>query len=187
MKQLFIMLFSLLLMQAASAQETESYRVFKKFKVDVSLGYAIPAHSMGSGKKGGLLFVIEPKYNVTDQVAVGLRMEGAAMARIADEGDKGDIKLNYSYLATGDYYFSNKRFRPFAGLGAGIYTAGNITVDENTDADNLNIPRESRFGVLTRIGFEYGHLRMGAEYNILSDKAGYFGFKIGVVIGGGKK
>ena len=36
-------------------------RIFKKFKTDVSLGYAIP---QGSGTKGAVIFVIETKYAV---------------------------------------------------------------------------------------------------------------------------
>lgn len=187
MKQFMMMVCSLMVMQAAIAQEGNSgNRIFKKFKVDVSLGYAVPVQSTGSGQKGGALLVIEPKYNVMDQLAIGLRMEGAAMVRVANDGEEGDAKINYSFLATGDYYFSNNKFRPFAGLGAGIFTFAKVHIDENTDEDNLEIPTTSKFGGLARVGFEYGHLRVGAEYNILSDKAGYFGFKIGAVIGGGR-
>ena len=40
---------------------------------------------------------------------------------------------------------------------------------------------------MARTGFEYGHLRMGIEYNFLADKAGYLGIKLGVCIGGGRK
>jgi hypothetical protein len=40
---------------------------------------------------------------------------------------------------------------------------------------------------MTRAGFEYGHLRLGVEYNFVGDKMGYLGFKIGAVIGGGRK
>ena len=53
----------------ASAQST----IFKPFKVDLALGYAIPG---GSGSKGGVLFAIEPKYAVNDQMQIGMRIEG---------------------------------------------------------------------------------------------------------------
>lgn len=186
MKQLLMMLFGLLIMQAAIAQDGSS-RIFKKFKVDISLGYAAPAQSTGSGKKGGILFAIEPKYNVLDQIAVGLRIEGAAMVRVADGEEDADAKFSYSYIATGDYYFSNNKFRPFGGLGAGIYTFGKVTSEDIDDAgENFTLPGTSKFGFMARAGFEYGHLRIGAEYNFLPDKAGYFGAKIGAVIGGGR-
>lgn len=187
MKRLFTLLLCTLMMQAASAQDGNADRIFKKFKVDVSLGYAAPAQSTGSGKKGGLLFVIEPKYNVLDQIAVGLRMEAAAMVRVSNDGEDGDAKFNYSYLATGDYYFSNNKFRPFGGLGAGIYTFGKVSSSDFEDGEDFTLPGTSKFGFMARAGFEYGHLRVGAEYNFLPDKAGYIGLKIGGVIGGGRK
>ena len=166
------------------AQDGGGGRIFKKFKVDVSLGYAIPQTSEGTGKSGGVLFAIEPKYAVMDQLSVGLRMEGAVMAKVDMEGETGNAKANVSYLATGDYYFSNNKFRPFGGIGTGMFTYASVDLE---DEDLDNIPVDSRFGFMVRGGFEYGHLRIGAEYNIVSDKAGYFGLKIGAVIGGGRK
>ena len=40
------------------------------------------------------------------------------------------------------------------------------------------MPIDSKFGFMARAGFEYGHLRLGLEYNFVSDKAGYFGIKL---------
>ena len=50
-----------------------------------------------------------------------------------------------------------------------------------------NIPVDSKFGFMARGGFEYGHLRLGVEYNFLAARSGYLGLKLGVVIGGGRK
>lgn len=185
MKKLITFAFALLVFQMVNAQET-SDRVFKKFKVDVSLGYAVPQVSGSGGTNAGALFAIEPKYAVMDQLSVGLRMEAAVMANIDMEGEKGSAKANLSYLATGDYYFSNKRFRPFGGVGAGMFTYASIS-SEDEGADLDNIPIDSKFGFMARGGFEYGHLRVGVEYNFVADKAGYLGLKIGAVIGGGRK
>jgi len=172
---------------AIQAQDAKtSGRIFKKFKVDVSLGYAMPQESGGSGTKAGVLFAIEPKYAVMDELSVGLRMEGAVMANLDKNGQSGNAKANYSYLATGDYYFSNKRFRPFGGIGAGVYTFANVDLNSNNSSLN-NIPVSSQFGFMARGGFEYGHLRLGVEYNFVAQKSGYLGLKIGAVIGGGRK
>src|SRR5690242_20431543 len=112
------------------AQKKESD--LKPFKVDVSLGYAIPG---GSGAKGGVLFVVEPKYAVAPNIAVGLRMEAAVMARaqvVDGEAMSADVKAAGSYLATADYYFTdNYNFRPFGGIGAGIFTLASASVDES--------------------------------------------------------
>lgn len=185
MKKLITFALALLVFQLVTAQDAETNgKIFKKFKVDVSLGYASPQESGGSGTKAGLLFVVEPKYAVMDNLSVGLRMEGAVMANIAKDGESGTAKANYSYLATGDYYFSNNKFRPFAGAGAGVFTFASISSD-NPALDNL--PVSSKFGFMARGGFEYGHLRVGVEYNFVGDKSGYLGLKLGAVIGGGRK
>jgi outer membrane protein W len=112
-------------------------------------------------------------------------MEGAVMANVDLDGESGSAKANYSYLATGDYYFSNNKFRPFAGAGTGIYTFASVDFDSDTSLDN--IPVSSKFGFMARGGFEYGHLRLGVEYNFVGQKMGYLGLKIGAVIGGGRK
>ncbi|MFN8244845.1 MAG: OmpW family outer membrane protein [Ferruginibacter sp.] len=165
----------------AQNDETAKKQVFKKFKVDVSLGYAKPE---SSETDGGVLFAIEPKYAIIDQIAVGLRMEAAVTAKIDNVGDDSKAKANVSYLLTGDYYFNNNKFRPFGGLGAGLFTFA--SVDTNT-ASAADVPIDSKFGFMARAGFEYGHLRLGLEYNFVSDKAGYFGIKLGACIGGGRK
>jgi hypothetical protein len=181
------------------AQEGE----LKPFKVDVSLGYAIPG---GSGAKGGVIFSVEPKYAVAENIAVGLRMEAAVMARFSGYDSNGDpvdadVKAAGSYLATGDYYFSNNySFRPFAGIGAGIYTIANANVNNS----NGTVAAGSKFGGLIRVGAEMSHFRIGIEYNLvpgstldgydengnvakIDSKNGYLGIKIGVCLGGGPR
>ncbi len=189
MKQKLPIQTTLLLLFALTSKaqdEKTGDRIFKKFKVDVSLGYASPQTStISGGTKAGVLFAVEPKYAVMDELSVGLRMEGAVMANISKDGENGNAKANYSYLATGDYYFSNKRFRPFGGIGAGIFTFASLDASSAGSIDN--IPISSKFGFMARTGFEYGHLRLGVEYNFVGDKSGYLGLKIGAVIGGGRK
>ncbi|MEO8719529.1 MAG: hypothetical protein ABI297_01335 [Ginsengibacter sp.] len=187
MKNLITFLLILFAFQFVNAQSLETNdRIFKKFKVDISLGYAIPQESGGAGSQAGALFALEPKYAVADAFSVGLRLEGAAMAHLNSDGTDGNVKVNYSYLATGDYYFTNKRFRPFGGIGAGIFTHSNLDLIEYNSSTN-QIPSNSHFGFMARTGFEYGHLRIGVEYNFVTDNNGYLGLKIGGVIGGGRK
>ena len=35
---------------------------------------------------------------------------------------------------------------------------------------------------MARAGFEYGHFRLGVEYNFVKDKSGYLGLKLGVIL-----
>ena len=176
----------------------------KPFKVDVSFGYAIPG---GSGAKGGVLFVVEPKYAVIPNLAVGLRMEAAVVARFSGYDQNGDVvsadvKASGSYLATADYYLmDNYAFRPFVGAGAGIFSIAGATV---SDAGSESAGAGSKFGGMIRAGFEVSHFRLGLEYNLVpkstydgfdndgnpakvSSKNSYIGIKIGVCFGGGPR
>ena len=175
----------------------------RPFKVDLSVGYAIPG---GSGSKGGVLFVVEPKYAVMSQLSLGLRMEGAVIARFGGYDQDGypndvSVKASGSYLVTGDYYFSdNYIFRPFAGAGAGLFRIAGVEVNSTSGA----VTAGSKFGGMIRAGAEVSHFRVGVEYNIvpnttfngydsngdpatLTSKNGYIGLKVGVCIGGGRR
>ncbi len=185
---------------SAIAQEESS---LKPFKVDLSLGYAMPG---GSGSKGGVLFAVEPKYAVISNLSVGLRMEAAVIARFsgfAADGSANEVSVKAagSYLATGDYYFSdNYSFRPFAGAGAGIFSLASAEVNSTSEG----VSAGSKFGGMIRAGAELSHFRFGIEYNLvpktdfmgfdnngaqtkLTSKNSYLGIKIGVCIGGGPR
>jgi hypothetical protein len=201
MKKMYLMAVITIAAINVNAQESD----LKPFKVDVSAGYAIPG---GIGSKAGVLFVIEPKYAVRSNVSLGLRMEAAVIARAGGRFDATGAALNItvkasgSYLATGDYYFSdNYSFRLFAGAGAGIYT---ITGAAVTGSGSQNSGTGSKFGEMIRAGFEASHFRLGLEYNIvpkstlngfntsgaatkIDSKNGYMGIKFGVCFGGGRK
>ena len=174
-------------------------QTFKPFKVDISTGYAIPS---GTGAKGGVLFAVEPKYAVMDALSLGLRFEVAVMARGTSDGQGSlssiDVKASGSYLATGDYYFTSNKVRPFAGAGVGIFSLASASGDENTTAVSAASPK---FGGMLRGGVELGHFRIGLEYNLVGNtdlkdvnnatvgtsKNSYIGIKLGGVIGGGRK
>ena len=195
MKKIVLSILLLATVAIANAQHE-----FKPFKVDVSLGYAIPG---GEGAKGGVLFVVEPKYAVIPSVSVGLRIETAIMARgrvdASGTNSEVDVKAAGSYLATGDYYFTSSTVRPFAGLGLGIYSLAAASTEDN----GASVSAGSKFGQMVRAGVELSHFRVGLEYNIVpkttmeyinssgvkttsSMKNGYIGIKVGFCIGGGK-
>src|SRR4051812_24030587 len=109
MKKLSFMLAFVAGTLAVNAQS----KTFKPLKADLAIGYAIPG---GSGSKGGVLFAVEPKYSVSDNITLGLRFEGAIMARAAvnDAGTTvvGEVKASGSYLLTADYFLTTNKFRP---------------------------------------------------------------------------
>jgi outer membrane protein X len=179
---------------------------FSPFKVDIAFGAAIPS---GTGSKGGVLFALEPKYAVADQISVGLRLEGAITARgaVASDGSSasGKVAASSSYVATGDYYFINEYFRPFAGVGAGVFNLASADFEgDNTGGAVSGVAAATKFGGMIRAGFEMGHFRLGVEYNLIgaskqdivyngqslgtvTTKNSYLGIKAGFFIGGGKR
>jgi outer membrane protein W len=184
----------LVLIFAASQAQEESLRIFKPFKVDVSVGFALPLGGGSASTKAGALLALEPKYAVADKFALGLRLELAAMARayvdINGNTASGDGSANGSIALTGDYYFTNNMFRPFIGAGVGNYTIAYANVTSGNGPNDLG--SDHRFGFLVRTGFELRHFRVGVEYNIvgstnISPNNNYIGFKIGGFFGGGRR
>lgn len=186
MKKLMFSILSLTIVVFGYSQST----AFKPFKVDFAMGYAVPG---GSGAKAGVLFAVEPKYALNDNIAVGLRLEGAIVARATQDASgnyvSGDVKAASSYLATGDYYFNTNHFRPFVGAGLGIFSTAAASVDTNGDVKEG--ASAAKFGGAPRVGFEFGHFRMAVEYNVVgktnSINNNYLGIKLGFFAGGGRK
>jgi hypothetical protein len=176
---------------AVNAQE------FKKFSVGVGLGYAKPG---GEGAGGGVLFAVEPAYRLSDVLQVGLRMETAVVVRGLSESatsyNASAAGLG-SYTLNGKYYFSNNKFRPFAGAGFGLYSLAAVTVSDTGGG----AAAESKIGFYPRVGFDLGHFNITLDYNLigattiedagggadLKTKNSYFGFRIGGFFGGGRK
>ncbi len=203
MKKIYLFLCLTALCFTAIAQSKSQPQPLKPFKVDVSFGYAIPA---GTGAKGGVLFAVEPKYAVIPNLSLGVRFEGAVMARFGGYDQDGtpaetDVKGSGSYLATGDYYLMHSyAFRPFVGAGAGIFTLAGAEVKTTSG----NVSAGAKFGGMIRAGVEVSHFRAGIEYNLipkttytgydsngnvtegLTTPNSYIGIKVGVCFGGGR-
>jgi hypothetical protein len=186
---LFLILFAAV---AVSAQE------FKKFRVGLGGGYAMAS---GTGAKGGILFYLEPAYRVTDQIMVGLRLEGAAMIRgYAEDVTTSSVSASVSGAQGlfGQYYFNNNGFRPFVGLGLGLNKIATAAAAFNGEA--YAAIDESKFGFFPRVGFDAGHFTLSLDYNLigastlqgsnggeLKTKNNYIGIRFGGFFGGGRK
>lgn len=174
-----------------SAQE------FKPFKVGLGLGYAAPSEG-----GGGVAIYLEPAYRVSDEIAVGLRLESAALIKTVGENE-GSISGNGSYTVNGQYYFSNNKFRPFVGLGLGLYTLASVSVDFGSNGNgSAGVAAETAFGFYPRVGFDLGHFNFLFDFNIIGNseaigfdddlnettfdvKNSYWALKLGFSIGGG--
>lgn len=174
-----------------------------KFRVGLDMGFTLP-----SSGGGGFLIYLEPKYNIKDNMNIGLRIGGAAMARDLiyysniDEAT-GKLAINGSYVLTYDYYFKSegKNFAPFIGGGLGWMTFATIEVDTSIDPDDIGtLSANSSIAPVIRAGFEAGKFRLSLDYNIVpksdlinlqGDVIGesgnsYLGIALGFYVGGGK-
>lgn len=155
--------------------------VYKLFKVDTQLGYATPISS--DAYKGGFCLSIEPKFNITDNIAVGLKSEASVLANYNSYDDSyGKFSVVGSTLLTGEYYLGQKGVRPFLGIAAGLYRS--IIID--SDVEYEYIGAERRFGFAPRLGLQIWHFRLVGELNMVKN-ANYLSVKIGTTWGGGKR
>jgi hypothetical protein len=166
--------------QSTTAASTDTYHAFK---FDIGLGYAIPSGATGSGTKAGATFTLQPHYRLSDDLAIGLRLEGAALGYQNDLG-KTKISLLESYCATGEYYLAKGGFRPFVGAGAGFFDQSSLKA---SNGNATLVTGATNFGFFPEAGFEAGHFRMSADYDIAGNSNNYLAFKIGFFFGGGKK
>jgi outer membrane protein X len=173
-----------------------------KFRVGLDLGF-VP-----TGGGGGGMFSIEPKFNITDNMNVGLRLGGAGIARDiqsnSGQSTTAKISANGSIIGTYDYYFhkSGSAFAPYIGAGFGYYEIANVEFDDSNvnQSTTLNPDSSGEIGGLVRAGFEWGKFRMGVEYNFIPDSTlqdingvdrgevanSYVGIHLGFYLGGGK-
>jgi hypothetical protein len=187
----FLFFFVIIVSTSSFAQDKfEVEKHFKPFEVDLGMGYARP---QGQGSKAGVLLYIEPRYNLLDKLSLGIKTEVTAMARgFVDVGAtqlSGDAGLSLSFLATGEYYFTNHLVRPFIGAGGGIYNLVGVN-GTTSGGGSVSIPAVTKFGGMARAGLEIWHIRGTVEYNYVGKTGAinnnYIGLKVGIVLGGGK-
>lgn len=182
MKKIFTLLGISILFLNVLFGQAENY---KAFKVDLGMGYAA---GMGD-LDGGLLWYLEPKYNLTDNIAVGVKLEQAALVAVAN--GKTAVLAVATYQLTGDYYFGDAKVRFFGGLGMGMYGLASVSIEDSQgNVETVDIGGESVFGLSPRVGVLLGHFRLGLEYNLIFAEIvnpNYLGIKLGFEIGGGKK
>jgi len=184
MNKIFILIFVLFSL-TAQAQDAG------KFRVNFDSGVAILPEG------NGIYYGFEPKYNIADNMNVGLKLSFLEVSKkldIVGLGEETYDSNSFAVALTFDYYFNeltNSAFTPF--IGAGIQNVG-FSDDDFGSADS-----DTTFGALIRTGFEWHKLRLALEYNIIpesefSDFDGnafsisnsYFGIGLGFFIGGGK-
>jgi len=181
MRTLFFIIYLSIASISAYAQE------YRKIRVGVGFSPLNNSHTIP-------ILYTEPSYRFTDSWAIGLRLEVAGIL-------SGGIGTSSRGLS-GQYYLSNSKVRPFVGLGIGRYNF----IDYRSYSENQPFFEKNKIGFYPRLGFDYGHLTINIEYNMMTPvkvttvdltmieppsisytNGNYFAIKIGLSIGGGKK
>ena len=178
----------------------------KPFKVTIAAGYATPANQTGI-TKAGFVYSLEPQYQLGGHIDVGLRLEQAFVQRPEfidpDNSFQTKAKSILSAVATANYVLNtDRKLRPYAGLGAGLYYAAASQQSKPLFGNNVvfPLPATTNFGGLARIGAKYKIFHLEAAYNVVTDtqvtnaatrltltaKNSYVSLKIGLTIGGSR-
>lgn len=171
-----------------------------KFRVGMNFGVAMPSGG------AGFMFDIEPKYNISDNMNVGLRLGAAIIAKAPKWDNDHNLEsiqasANGSYVGTFDYYFpSGGSFTPYVGGGIGLFNIASVGYAEGDHGSASAVEASIKLGGVLRGGFELGKFRMGLEYDLIPSTAlqdisgqkigtmknGYLGITMGFFVGGGR-
>lgn len=149
----------------------------------VRVGYAFPQKN--SQYDAGLTFGSELRYNLKDNFSLGF---GLNYLVAGNKNNTEDMGLNGSFSFVGDYYFSKQSaFRGFIGMGAGYKLEGDYSVKNEGDV----IEKDGASGgiITPRIGYELGHLRLMASYDlgIKKELTDFISVSVALTLGGGRK
>jgi outer membrane protein X len=141
-------------------------RSYEPIRVDSGL---IGSYVSASGR-AGFGGVVEPKFNVHDNIAVGARFEGAIMfgGEIGpDSGTKVQLGVVAAGLIKGEYLVGTSAVRPFIGFGLGVFDMISQSVEAGPGTAGVDQRAGRYFGIAPQLGINLGRLRLAATYNMI--------------------
>jgi hypothetical protein len=192
----------LLCMSSSAAAAAENYRLFR-----FDLG-GVYTFMYSTGDQGGGL-LLEPMFNITDQLSVGLRQEisFAGGGSFGPSGSSLNVRAQSTSLAKGEFYLTPGPVRPFVGLSAGMYYIAAMSMKDSSAETTVKELGGTYFGVAPQLGVELGFFRLsflyeailgayaearqtvttGTEPRLLSRRSlNYVGIEMSFRIGGGR-
>jgi outer membrane protein X len=139
------------------------------FQFVTGLGAAL---SFGDLNAYGISAAVEPKIFIGDNIAAGFRLEGNALFGGNINTDNTEeisvgVSARTSQTIKGEYYFTDSRVRPYAGLGLGRFTQANLGASGSGGA---TITASDGFGFAPEVGLALGNFRFSALFNIVPGK-----------------
>lgn len=118
--------------------------------------------------RNGVGFVVEIKVNAHDNIAIGGRVEMAVMFGGRVEDEDLPFGLTAAGLVKAEYLLGTGPVRPFAGLGAGVYSMASHTIVSDPDGSSgISTTTGRYFGVAPGLGLDLGRVRIAATYNAI--------------------
>jgi outer membrane protein X len=155
------------LASSAAVADTIPAEHYVPIRVDVGLiGTYLPT-GLGGGGFGG---VVEPKFLLTDNIALGVQFQGALSfgGSISNAGTSVGIGAVAATLAKGEYLFTHHgNVRPFVGLGLGFYDIASESVSAGSSMASVDQKAARTFGVEPEIGVDLGAVRLAVAYNAM--------------------
>ncbi len=162
---------ALLSLAPAARAQAPNYQLVR---VDLTV-YGAYASADAISWGGGL--ALEPKINVTDHLATGLRLEAAGFVTqkvaVSSSGTAADVSQGgravTTVLAKADYYLTTSTVRPFLGIGAGFYRIGAGSQSVSSGGTVVQTASAfSGFGFAPQVGVNLGGFRLAATYHVVT-------------------
>lgn len=167
---------ALALLAAAPAARAQAPS-YQPIRVDLTF-YAAYAAADATSWGGGL--AIEPKYNVTDHLSAGFRLDAAGFVTQDVKVSSGSTSTNVSqgaravaaFLVKADYYLTDSTVRPFLGIGAGLYRIGAGSQSVSASGSGATVVQTASsfrgFGFAPQLGLNLGGFRLAATYHVIT-------------------
>lgn len=176
-----------------STYTTKSYA---QFSIGAKAGVAMPVGSFGQFVNMGFGGIMSVTYSINDRIEIGFNA-GMYVFKGTDYPVHTEPSANVMpVVADFKYYLSSEGFKPYAGLGLGMFlTSSSITTPATpaeyvggalkSPATDLAIHKTSsaKFGVAPSLGFMIGdELKWGAcaTYNITFSDANFVSINFGI-------
>lgn len=157
------------LVLAAATPAFAASESYQPIRVDVGFNLLYGAADVGEYGVGAS---IEPKYNLTDRLAVGARLEGAALVpesvSMGGESVSMGARAISAYLAKAEYFLTTSSVRPFVGIGAGLYRIGGGSQTVGTGGVVQQAEAFSGFGLAPQLGINFGAFRLAGTYHLIT-------------------
>ncbi len=140
-----------------------------KISIGGGLGVGRFTGDLGEDGSFGLSWNLEANYFLNSKLSAGLAYSSNALGYGND-----DALLGVSFyggtlvMAKADYFFTEKKVRPYVGLGLGLSKVETPEIEISSGGQTSTIPSESRtnFGLSPRLGLMLGNFGIEFAYQI---------------------